>query len=835
MSEAPSHTLSTDSVWTEQKMRLPVLLGTVLCLLAIHFFHFERELQLFSLFSLFVGGFAVVGLLPVSYRLKFIWALNAGAIFVLFGIPAGLGVLATGLLFFLIVNLSVHVWWRGLMSVLSGGLLAAGKLGYLPYAELGTVATVVGGLFMFRSILYLYESYHGWQHPSVWLRLNYFFLLPNLIFVIFPVVDLKTFTKTYQPEVPVTTLYKGLLWIMRGMFHLFLYRIIYYYLVPDPQTVTSVYPTIQYMVMSYALIIRLSGIFHLSTGMLCLFGFNLPPTFDNYFLASGFSDLWRRINIYWKDFMMKVFYFPIYFRFPKRNALAVFISVMIVFLINWLLHQYQWFWIRGNFPIRIIDIIFWVGFGVLVAFNSIFQMRQKRKKDNKNEFVLKNALMTTLKIIGMFTFMSVLWSFWTSPGISEWLAFITVFGTANFNEISTLGGCLIGLSVIGVAAHYVAYWLKVRKLSITDNHLLKLYTVGWLAAVIAASPLVMPRLSSAVAFDFGPVLETRLNQADESRLFQGYYESLLVGNNLNSRIWEVREDRADRADQRLIASDVLVREPLLIGKSLKLNHQTTFKGLPFRTNSLGLRDREYAQAKPAGVFRFVVQGGSSEMGSGVKAEEVFDEITENKLNDEIGRIEMLNFSVSGLRMANQVGITEEKILKVEPDVLLYFLHEGETRRGLNTFYKIMKDESVVSRYPVLKEISDRFKVVETDNQDAGRRRLIAAERELTQWTAKRMGAYCKANGILAVVVNVPISGREKGGEVTEDDLIEIFEENGFLIIDLRHIYDRLSAEERTVSTYNRHPSALAHRVLADSLYEVLVDHQMIGKMMERER
>lgn len=833
MSEVSSHTLNVDSVWARQKIRLPVLLGTILCLLGIHFFHFEQELQLFRLFSVFVAGFAAIGMLPVDYRLKFVWALNAGAIFALFGIPTGIGIIAMGLLFFLIVNLSVHVWWRVLASILLGGLLAAGKMGFLPYLDFGTVATVVGGLFMFRSILYLYESYHGWQHPSVWLRLNYFFLLPNLIFVIFPVVDLKTFTKTYQPEVPSATLHKGLLWIMRGMFHLFLYRIIYYYLVPDPQTITSVYPAIQYMAMSYALIIRLSGIFHLSTGMLCLLGFNLPPTFDNYFLATGFSDLWRRINVYWKDFMMKVFYFPIYFRFPKRNALAVFITVMLVFLINWLLHQYQWFWIRGNFPIRMIDIIFWMAFGVLVAANSIVQMRKKRKKVNKNEFVIKDALMTTLKIIGMFAFMSVLWSFWTSPGISEWLAFINVFGTVSFNEISTLGECLIGLCIIGVAAHYVGHWLKVRKLGITDNYLLKLYTAGWLAAVVVASPLVMPGLSSAVAFDFGPVLETRLNQADESRLFKGYYESLLVGNNLNSRIWEVKEDREDRADQRLIASNVLVKERLLIEKSLKLNHQTTFKGLPFRTNSLGLRDREYVHAKPAGVFRFVVQGGSSEMGSGVKAEEVFEEITEDKLNEKFGQIEMLNFSISGLRMANQVGITEEKILKVEPDVLLYFLHEGETRRGLSTFYKGIMDESVVSRYPGLKEISDKFKVAEAENRDVGIRRLIAGEMELAQWTAKRMGTYCEANRILAVVVNVPISGRERGGEVTEENLMKIFDENGFLTIDLRHIYDGLSSEEVTVSTYNRHPSALAHRVLADSLYERLIDHPIISKMMKR--
>ena len=37
-------------------------------------------------------------------------------------------------------------------------------------------------------------------------------------------------------------------------------------------------------------------------------------------LASSFTDFWRRINIYWKDFMLKVFYYPAVFRLKKLGA-----------------------------------------------------------------------------------------------------------------------------------------------------------------------------------------------------------------------------------------------------------------------------------------------------------------------------------------------------------------------------------------------------------------------------------------------------------------------------------------------------------------------------------
>ncbi len=64
----------------------------------------------------------------------------------------------------------------------------------------------------------------------------------------------------------------------------------------------------------------MSGQFHIIVGMLHLFGFNLPETHHSYFLASSFTDFWRRINIYWKDFMMKIFFYPAYFALSKRGA-----------------------------------------------------------------------------------------------------------------------------------------------------------------------------------------------------------------------------------------------------------------------------------------------------------------------------------------------------------------------------------------------------------------------------------------------------------------------------------------------------------------------------------
>jgi len=118
---------------------------------------------------------------------------------------------------------------------------------------------------------------------------------------------------------------------------------------------------------SFTLYLRISGQFHLIIGVLCLFGFNLPETHHLYFLASGFTDLWRRVNIYWKDFMMKIFFYPMFIKIQRKRPLTgLVVSTVLVFYISWALHSFQWFWIRGSFPVTVMDAIFWTIFASAV-------------------------------------------------------------------------------------------------------------------------------------------------------------------------------------------------------------------------------------------------------------------------------------------------------------------------------------------------------------------------------------------------------------------------------------------------------------------------------------
>ena len=101
---------------------------------------------------------------------------------------------------------------------------------------------------------------------------------------------------------------------------------------------------------TYLLYLHVSGQFHLIVGLLHMFGFNLPETHHRYLLASSFTDFWRRINIYWKDFIMKLFFYPAFFALRGIGTLrAIALATLLAFFATWALHAGNGFGSGANF------------------------------------------------------------------------------------------------------------------------------------------------------------------------------------------------------------------------------------------------------------------------------------------------------------------------------------------------------------------------------------------------------------------------------------------------------------------------------------------------------
>jgi hypothetical protein len=282
---------------------------------------------------------------------------------------------------------------------------------------------VLASMFMFRMMIYLYELKHAKKSEPLVDTLSYFFLLPNYCFQLFPVVDYRTFRRGYFARDIHQIQRAGLRMMLNGTVHLLLFRLINLRLWFPPEEVHGPVSLAGFLVWNYLRYLHVSGQFHIACGMLHLFGYQLPETHHRYLLASGFTDYWRRINIYWKDFMVRLVFNPVVFRlkrWPQPAALAV--ATIAVFVATWLLHAYQSYWLQGSWGFSVHDALFWGILGVLVLVNVQLDARRVRGRSARADAASPGRrAIVALKTAGTFATIVLLWSLWTSQGVAEWI------------------------------------------------------------------------------------------------------------------------------------------------------------------------------------------------------------------------------------------------------------------------------------------------------------------------------------------------------------------------------------------------------------------------------
>ena len=399
------------------------MLAIPLALLLLTFRAYNLEQPaFFRLACVVFGGFAVSYWLPFRYKEPFLILLSlTGAYLLLSPVVASL-LIGVGLLIFGIVRSGIEFRWRVVALV---GILAACIYGratgrfHLP----GDFWPVLGAMFMFRMIIYLYDIKHQPGSASLKDYLSYFFLLPNYYFMLFPVVDFQTFRRGYFQRDIHPVAQKGVWWIFRGTTHLLLYRLIYQlqgrFSPPHVAVATAV---VVKVIGCYLLYLRVSGQFHIIAGMLCLFGYDMPETNHRYLLAHSINDVWRRMNIYWKEFMVKIVYLPAYFKLRRRGALrAELLSTILVIVATYFLHAYQFFWIKGRFLLSVNDTIFWIILGSVMMVNVWIEFRNRNRPPRVGWGArLQNAA----KIAATFAFLALLWSMWSADSLTEWFYFL---------------------------------------------------------------------------------------------------------------------------------------------------------------------------------------------------------------------------------------------------------------------------------------------------------------------------------------------------------------------------------------------------------------------------
>lgn len=401
-----------------------LLLSVQLLAVLLVFRLFELESPLFMrLAYVCFAGFAIHYWVPAAWRYRFYVAWSVLGSVALLGATVGALLLLIGLVFFGIVRLGLPYWIRIVLVILVGIALMVGRTTGAPGVP-SAFWPVIGSLFMFRMIVYLYDLRFARTTPRLIDFLGYFYLLPNYYFLLFPVVDHQTYLVCRDRRPLDVSAQVGIHWIVRGTVQLLLYRLVEEFR-PDPAAVEGIGKLLAYLVLTYLLYMRVSGQFHIAIGMLHLFGFDLPETHRRYLLASSIADFWRRINIYWKDFIVKVFYLPVFFRLRRSGELrAAAIATVVAFLATWLLHSYQWYWLLGSWLLTWPDTLFWAILGLMMVFSTVQETRQGNRPPERSRWRHAFGLVRTFLVI------ILLWSLWQSPSIPAYFDLVTLRGGA---------------------------------------------------------------------------------------------------------------------------------------------------------------------------------------------------------------------------------------------------------------------------------------------------------------------------------------------------------------------------------------------------------------------
>lgn len=773
------------------------------------------------------SGFLIHHLLPRPYRLVFFILLSLAAFISVLGFADSAWLIGLSLLLIGICHLPIAFAARVAILLVAAGALTAARFGYLPVPWTKAVWPILASMLMFRLIIYLYDLKHN-QVPSggtgFTYTLSYFFLLPNIAFPLFPVVDYSTFCQTYYDDEEYRIYQTGIKWMFWGVVHLLIYRYINYYWIIGPEKVHDTGTLVQYLVSNYALIIRISGQFHLIIGILHLFGFNLLRIMDRYFLSTGFTDYWRRVNVYWKEFIQKLFFYPAYCRMRKAGNMAkLVVATSFGFLVTWFFHAYQWFWIRSAFLLSLPDILFWLGIGLLVLANSIYETKYGRKRVLvKGKATLQEIASKTLRAAGVFVVMSLLWSLWISPSVSEWIDLIANAKTSLPDLAMAL---LLVIAVIGSAMLVNEKW-SARSTAAPKPRLaffrFAMPTAAgiWLLYLLA-QPAYSFRLGAPASDLIAELKMDRLNDRDAVLLERGYYEQLYNVPSFNSQLWELYAKKPD--DWKPLTETEAVR---LTDDLMKYEIVPSYEGslldVPFKTNRWGMRDDDYEQTPPPNTYRIALLGASVIMGSGVVHEETFEHLLEQRLNREHAKVkydkyEILNFSVGGYHIIQEMMLLENKVLAFQPNAIFCFAHTRDENRTADYLGEIA---DLPIPYSELREIMQRAGLTKKTKHKRALQLLEPFKYEIMSWAYSRMVQICRERNILPIWVCLP-SATGRNDSVYATELIRVATEAGFIVLNMTDVYDSGKGAYLQVAPWDTHPNAKGHRLIANRLYDEL--------------
>jgi D-alanyl-lipoteichoic acid acyltransferase DltB (MBOAT superfamily) len=821
---------------------------------AIRIYEIESTAFYKFIAPLTLSGFIINHYLPTSLRRPFFLGLGLVAIIGVFGvvsIPAAVGLIGASLVLIGICHLPVSIWIRLALLLACTAGLAAFRSGFVYTGWVMAILPVLAAIFMFRLAIYLYDISNGKGPKNIWDRLSYFFLFPNIVFPFFPAVDYSTYGRTYYND-EATRIYRhGATYILRGFVHLLLYRLIHVEYVLGMNEVTSALGFLQYVVSNFGLYLKVSGLFHLIVGLIVLFGYNLPETHSRFYFSTSFIDFWRRINIYWKDFMQKMVFNPSYMVFKKMGVphmTGVMLAIATVFIATWALHAYQWYWLTGTVLLTLPDVLFWLILGALLIGQTWLEARPKSKQPSPIAFIPPKVTLV-IRTVSTFLFICILWSFWTSPTAHDWVDMVARAGLAPaFTDTSaatpadwgvTLASAAIGilLCVITLGIHFGLAKPAPRVKRNLAKKKKDFYGAIVLCGAIAVGLVALqnPKVHDTIgarqlAEDIGA---SKLNAQDQIMLERGYYEGLISSQRFNGELWEFFMQNPGQAHKMQEDYEGVHFVDSYMEREYVPNATYSAAGVTTPTNQWGMDDYDYPLTKPEGAYRVAILGASRTRGRGVERDKRFTSLLRQDFENESARpnakYEMMNFSFDGQVAAQRVLEYESKVRKFRPDIVFFV---AGIRDSIFDHHARMIRQGVPMPWPFLDDINARAGLNSSMTETEISRRLAPYRLEFVQNVYKMLGKDLEADGIRGVWIYVPsVDDDIREHEAPPPVLEQYARDAGFETINLANLFDGLpNRDDYRISRFDTHPNEAGHRLIADAISKGLKELDLNGRI-----
>ncbi len=303
--------------------------------------------------GLFVAAACLGSLFPAA-RLRIVLVLSVVQLAVLHGPVRSAGALAIWIAFYGTVH--ARAPWRLKLPLLAGLYAATIAFGLETPASTAFETLVVAfyaSNFILRLPLYVYEvAFKGEQLRGAGLEgfLTYLIALPLSAINVAP-IGFAVLHRGYAPVLRLDLMRRGAARIAHGLAYLVLGRIAaksgwlptvsvlaaYSGEMDVFTALTACHVTLLHLFLSTA------GFIHTAVGMLHVLGFDIPAGMRMPYLSTSVLEFWRRWNVYWRDCLMTLAYYPVAAPLRRRPVLSAAVAGPVTFLFGGFTHALRYY------------------------------------------------------------------------------------------------------------------------------------------------------------------------------------------------------------------------------------------------------------------------------------------------------------------------------------------------------------------------------------------------------------------------------------------------------------------------------------------------------------